>query len=58
MRPARGTAEEVAVDETAVKLNGELSWLYAAIDLNSVVILDATVIDRRGTDSATAFLRD
>lgn len=48
----------VAVDETAVKCNGELAWLYAAIDIDLKLILDVAVFDRRGTDPTTAFLQE
>ncbi len=37
----RAKPSRVAVDETAVKINGEWSWLYAAIDLDTELILDA-----------------
>ena len=50
------TASRVAVDETAVKVNGEWSWLYAAIDIESKLILDIALFDRHGTDLAAAFL--
>ena len=46
----------VAVDETAVKISGEWSWLYAAIDLDTNIILHVAVFERHGTDPATAFL--
>ena len=46
----------VAVDETAVRINGEWSWVYDAIILETKVLLDATVFGRRGTDPAAAFL--
>jgi transposase-like protein len=48
---------QVAVDETAVKINGEWSWVYAAIDLDSKVLLGVDLFERRGTDPATEFLR-
>jgi transposase-like protein len=48
----------VAVDETAVKINGEWSRLYAAIDPDTKVILDAQLFGRHGTDPAAAFLHD
>ncbi len=44
------------VDETDVKINGELCWVYAAIDLESKLILDAELFGRHGTDPAAAFL--
>ncbi|AAG20929.1 MULTISPECIES: IS6 family transposase [Halobacterium] len=46
----------VAVDETAIKINGEWSWLYAAIDLDTKLILDVELFGRHGTDPAAAFL--
>ncbi len=45
----------VAVDETAVRINGEWSWVYAAIDLETKVLLAVAVFGRRGTDPAAAF---
>jgi len=56
--PPSAQPTRVAVDETAVKLNGELFWLYAAIDLDSKLILNAAVFDRRGTDPAAVFLQE
>lgn len=49
----RGLGDPVAVDETAVRINGELSWLYAAIDPDSELLLGVDLFDRRGTDPAT-----
>ncbi|ELZ98041.1 transposase [Haloferax mucosum ATCC BAA-1512] len=54
--PPKATQRRTAVDETAVKINGEWSWLYAAIDLNTKVILDVALFKRHGTDPAAAFL--
>lgn len=48
----------VAVDETTVKTNGEWSWLYAAIDLDTKLILDVALFGRHGTDPAAAFLQE
>ncbi len=48
----------VAVDETAVKINGEWSWVYAAIDTDTKLLLGIEVFDRHGTDQAAAFLAD
>jgi transposase-like protein len=56
--PPSAQPTRVAVDETAVKRNDELSWLYAAIDLGTKSILAVDVFDRRGTDPAAAFLRE
>ncbi len=46
----------VAVDETAIRVNGQWRWLYAAIDVETELVLDAEVFGRRGTDPAAAFL--
>jgi putative transposase len=46
----------VAVDETPIKINGEWSWLYAAIDPDTKLILDVALFGRHGTDPAAAFL--
>jgi putative transposase len=54
--PPKATPRRVAVDETAVKINGEWSWLYAAIDLDTKVILDVALFKRHGTDPAASFL--
>src|SRR6056297_4133453 len=54
--PPSATPTRVAVDETAVRINGEWSWVYAAIDLETKVLLDAAVFGRRGADPAAAFL--
>ncbi|WP_135306268.1 IS6 family transposase, partial [Haloarcula amylovorans] len=54
--PPMATPRRVAVDETAVKINGEQSWLYAAIDTETKLLLDVAVFGRRGTDPAAAFL--
>ncbi|ELY63025.1 transposase [Natronococcus jeotgali DSM 18795] len=54
--PPEARPERVAVDETAVKINGEWSWLYAAIDTETKLILDVALFGRHGTDSAAAFL--
>ncbi|UPV76718.1 IS6 family transposase (plasmid) [Halorussus limi] len=54
--PPSATPTRVAVDETAVRINGEWSWVYAAIELETKVLLDVAVFGRRGTDPAAAFL--
>src|SRR6056297_1561036 len=55
--PPSAQPTRVAVDETAVRINGELSWAYAAIDLDSKLLLGVELFDRRGTDPATEFLQ-
>jgi len=54
--PPEAQPKRVAVDETAIKINGEWSWLYAAIDLDTKLILDVELFGRHGTDPAAAFL--
>ena len=54
--PRTASPSRVAVDETAVKINGEWSWLYAAIDTGTKLILDVALFGRHGTDPAAAFL--
>ena len=51
--------DRVAVDEKRVQLaEEEKVWLYAAIDVDSKVVLHARLSQRRGTDPATKFLRE
>ena len=54
--PPRSTPRRVAVDETAIQIGTEWRWCYAAIDLDSMVVLDIEVFSCRGTDPAAAFL--
>ena len=54
--PPSATPTRVAVDETAVKINGERSWVYDAIDTETKLLLDVALFGRRGTDPAAAFL--
>jgi putative transposase len=46
----------VAVDETAVTIDTEQYWLYAAIDVETKLLLGVRISERRGTDPAAAFL--
>jgi putative transposase len=41
--PPTAQPSRVAVDETAVRINGNLCWVYAAIDLDTKLILDAQI---------------
>ena len=51
--------DRVAVDEKQVQLAEEREmWLYAAIDIDSKVVLHARLSEHRGTDPATSFLRE
>ena len=45
-----------AVDETAVKITGEWSWLSAAINVEARLTLDVALFKRHGTDPAATFL--
>ena len=46
--PPRSTPRRVAVDETAVQIGTEWCWLYAAIDLDSKLLLGVRLSPRRG----------
>ena len=51
--------DRVAVDEKQVQLAEEREvWLYAAIDVESKVVLHARLSEHRGTDPAMSFLRE
>ena len=54
--PPDAKPKRVAVDEAAVKINGEWSWLYAAIDLDTKLIWGVDLFESHGTDPAAAFL--
>jgi putative transposase len=54
--PPKAKPRRVAIDETAVKINGGRSWSYAAIALDTKLILDVALFKRHGTDPAAAFL--
>jgi len=44
--PPEAQPKRVAVNETAVKINDEWSWLYAAIDIDTKLILDVALFGR------------
>lgn len=46
----------IAVDETAILIGTDQHWLYAAIDIETKLLLGVSVSRYRGTDSATVFL--
>ncbi|ELY63567.1 putative transposase [Natrinema versiforme JCM 10478] len=54
--PPEAQPKRVEVGETAVKISGEWSWLYAAIDIETKLILDIALFGRHGIDPAAAFL--
>jgi transposase-like protein len=47
---------QVAVDEKQIEVDGDKKWLYAAVDVDSKLLLEVDVFSRRGTDPAAAFL--
>jgi len=54
--PPTAEPSRVAVDEKQIKIDGETKWLYAAVDVESKLLLEVDVFSRRGTDPAAAFL--
>ncbi|WP_255191956.1 IS6 family transposase [Natronobeatus ordinarius] len=54
--PPTAQPSRVAVDEKQIEVDGEKKWLYAAIDIESKLLLEIDVFSRRGTDPAAAFL--
>ena len=54
--PPTAKPSRVAVDEKQIEVDGEEKWLYAAIDVESKLLLEIDVFGRRGTDPAAAFL--
>ena len=44
--PPTAKPSRVAIDETAVRINGDWSWEYTAIDVGSKLILDVAVFGR------------
>ena len=51
--------DRVAVDEKQTQVENEQKvWLYAAIDVDSKVVLHARLSQNRGTGPTTAFLRE
>ena len=58
MRPAVGAADKGRSRRDRCPNQRDRSWLYAAIDLESKLILGVALFDRRGTDSVATFLRE
>ena len=48
----------VGVDETAIRVGREQCWVYAAIDVDSKLLLDVRVSHWRATRPASAFLAE
>jgi transposase-like protein len=54
--PPTAEPSRVAVDEKQIEVDGEKKWWFAAIDIDSKLLLDVDVYSRCGTDPAAAFL--
>ena len=54
--PPSAKPRRVAVDEISVKIDGGWSWLYAAIDVETKILLDVQLFEHHGTNPAAAFL--
>jgi putative transposase len=50
--PRWRSSRRVGVDEIAVQIGDEWCWLYAATDLETLLLLVVEVFSRRGTDPA------
>jgi len=48
--PQTAVPSRVAVDEKQIEVDGEKKWLYAAVDVDSKLLLEVDVYSRRGTD--------
>jgi len=46
---------EAQSDEKQIKVDGEKKWFYAAVDVDSKLLLEVDVFSRCGTDPAAAF---
>jgi transposase-like protein len=53
--PPTAAPSRVAVDETQIESDVKKKWLYAAIDIESKLLLEVDVFSRRGTGPAAAF---
>jgi putative transposase len=53
--PPKAQPKRVAVNETAVEINGEWFWLCAAIDLDTKLILGVDLLGTHGTDPPVRF---
>ena len=56
--PPTAAPSRVAVDETAIRIGCEQFWLYAALDIDSKLLLGVRVSRWRGTRPASAFLSE
>ncbi|SDX23337.1 hypothetical protein SAMN05443574_12045, partial [Haloarcula vallismortis] len=46
--PPTASPSRVAVDEKQIEVDGEKKWLYAAVDVDSKLLLEVDVFSRRG----------
>ena len=53
-----GTPNQIAVDETMIRINDERHWLYAAVDPNTNEFLHVRLFQTRTTQLAVLFLRE
>jgi len=56
-KPSRGARRLVAVDETVLKVNGQICYLWAAIDVDTNEILAIYASRGRGLPNAIKFLK-
>lgn len=54
--PPTAQPSRAAVDETAIKTNGEWPWAYDTIDIETELILEVWLFGGHGTDPAAVFL--
>ena len=54
--PPTGAPSRGAVDEKQIEVAGEKQWLYAAIDIESNLLLEVDVYSSRGVGPAAALL--
>jgi len=53
-----GTPNQIAVDETVIRINGERHWLYAAVDPDTNKFLHIRLFQTRTTQLTVLFLRE
>ena len=52
------TPNQIAVDETVIRVNGHREWLYAAVDPDTNEILHTRLFQARTTERTLLFLRE
>ena len=53
-----GTPNQIAVDETVIRINDERDWLYAAVDPDTNEFLHVRLFQTRTTQFTVLFLRE